>query len=61
MSNKIQIKSIFGSVLFEHECENNTVKKTVEEAVKVNASLRGASLDNASLDNASLCGASFFF
>jgi uncharacterized protein YjbI with pentapeptide repeats len=55
---KIQIKSIFGEVLFENEKENNTIKDTVEEAVKQNANLVRASLDGASLDGANLDGAS---
>ena len=55
---KIQIKSIFGEVLFECEKENNTIKDTVEEAVRQNVSLNGASLNGASLNGASLYGAS---
>ena len=55
---KIQIKSVFGYVLFEYEKENNTIKDTVEEAVRQNVSLNGASLDGASLYGASLDGAS---
>ena len=55
---KIQIKSIWGEVLFEHEKENNTIKDTLEEAVRQGASLTGASLYRASLDRASLYGAS---
>ena len=63
MEVKIEIKSIFGNVLFEYSKENNTIKDTVEEAVRrgislVGASLRGASLDGASLYKASLVGAS---
>ena len=27
---EIKIKSIFGELIFEYECENNTIKKTVE-------------------------------
>ena len=54
---KIEIKSIFGTVLFSYECEDNTIKKTVTQAVKNRASLDGASLDGASLDGASLNGA----
>ena len=54
MQTKIQIKSIFGQVLFELEKENNTVKNTLEEAVKNGANLTGASLYRASLDGASL-------
>ena len=60
---KIQIKSIWGEVLFEYEKENNTLKETLEEAVKhranlTRANLYGANLDGASLYGASLCGAS---
>ena len=55
---KIQIKSVFGYVLFEYEKENNTIKDTVEEAVRQKVSLDGASLDGASLNRASLDGAS---
>ena len=55
---KIQIKSIWGEVLFEHEKENNTIKDTLEEAVRQGASLDGANLTGASLYGASLYGAS---
>ena len=55
---KIQIKSVFGDVLFEHEKENNTIKDTLEEAVRQNASLIGASLIDANLIGANLNGAS---
>ena len=51
---KIQIKSIFGNVLFEYSCIDNTIKKTVEKAVKENADLRNADLRNADLRNADL-------
>ena len=54
---KIQIKSIWGEVLFEYEKENNTIKDTLEEAVKHGANLNGASLYRASLNRASLNGA----
>ena len=57
---KIQIKSIWGDILFEYEKENNTIKDTLEEAVKQGASLYGASLNGASLDRASLNGASLY-
>ena len=46
---KIQIKSVFGKVLFEYEKEGNTVNDTVEEAVKMSADLRGADLRYADL------------
>ena len=55
---KIQIKSVFGDVLFEYEKENNTVKDTVEEAVRQKVNLNGASLDGANLYRANLDGAS---
>ena len=46
---KIQIKSIFGDVLFEYEKENNTLKDTLEKAVKNGADLSGANLSGADL------------
>ena len=51
---KIQIKSIWGDVLFEYEKDNNTIKDTLEEAVKNGASLNGAILNGANLYRASL-------
>ena len=57
MEVNIQIKSIFGKVLFEFSKENNTIKDTLIEAVKQGASLDGARLDGASLVGASLVGA----
>ena len=54
---KIQIKSIFGSVLFEHESNDNTIKETVIEAVKNKADLQGAYLQGAYLQGADLQGA----
>ena len=44
MKTKIEIKSVFESVLFEFEKENNTIKDTVAEAVKNGANLRDANL-----------------
>ena len=42
---KLQIKNRFtGSILFEYESENNTIKETVVNAVKSGADLRGADL-----------------
>jgi len=50
---KIEIKNRFtGSVIFEYTKENNTIKDTIEEAVRVGASLDGASLDGANLNRA---------
>ncbi len=55
---KIQIKSrYFGSVLFEYEKENNTIKDTLIEAVKKGAYLTGAYLKGAYLKGAYLKGA----
>ena len=51
---KIQIKDIDGNVLFEYECEGNTLKRTVEVAVSHNANLYNANLYNANLYNANL-------
>ena len=57
MKTKIEIKDIFGNVLFEHKQENNTLIDTVEEAVKRRVSLYGANLENANLERATLIGA----
>ena len=54
---KIQIKSIWGDILFEYEKENNTIKDTLEEAVMQGASLYRANLNGANLNGASLNGA----
>ena len=55
---KIQIKNHWtGSVLFEYEKENNTVKDTLIEAVKNRANLGGAYLCDADLRGADLCDA----
>lgn len=63
MITKIQIKNRYtGGIIFEYECEDNSIRKTVEEAVmnKKNlyvADLRGANLDGANLHSANLKGA----
>jgi len=49
MKTKIEIKSISGKVLFEYEKENNTIKDTLEEAMRKNADLRRVSLCGADL------------
>ena len=52
---KIQIKNRWtGSILFEYEKENNTIKDTLIEAVKNKAYLRGADLSGADLSSAYL-------
>ena len=54
---KIEIKNIVGKVLFEHEQENNTIKKTLEEAVEKKIHFKGANLEGANLKGAYLEGA----
>ena len=57
MEEKIEIKSIFGDVLFEYSKENNTIRDTIIEAVNRGANLRGADLSGANLRDADLSGA----
>ena len=51
---KIKIKSISGSLLFEHNSENNTIKETIKEAYLLGANLLGADLREADLSGANL-------
>ena len=54
----IQIKSRFtAAVLFEHDCENNSIRITLELAIKSRANLIGANLIGANLIDANLSGA----
>ena len=56
--NKIEISNRWtGLKLFEYEKENNTLKETVEKAVKEGADLIGANLEDAYLRGANLGGA----
>ena len=57
MKIKIDIKSVFGNVLFSFEKENNTIKDTLEEANLRGAELEGADLISANLGDAELRGA----
>ena len=50
MKTKIEIKSIFGDLIFEFEKENNTIKDTLVEAIKNGANLYGANLYGADND-----------
>ena len=51
----IQIKSrLSAEVLFEHDCENNSIRLTLELAIKSGADLRGANLSRADLSGANL-------
>lgn len=54
MKTKIEIKSIFGKVLFEYEKENNTIKETLQEAVRQKTDLHCADLHCADLRCADL-------
>ena len=57
MKTKIQIKNkLTGSVIFEYESKNNSIKKTIEQAVKQEADLREANLQGADLWEANLQG-----
>ena len=54
---KIEIKTLWGEIIFTHEKENNTFKDTLQEAVKSHADLRNADLRGADLRGADLSGA----
>ena len=57
MKTIIQIKTTLGSLLFEFEKEDNSVKDTLIEAVKRGANLVDADLGGANLRGANLVGA----
>ena len=54
MTTKIEIKSIFGEVLFEYKKNDNTIRDTIAEAIKQYADLQNANLRNANLQDANL-------
>ena len=54
MNTKIEIKSIFGKVLFTYVNENVTIKDAINQAVKENANLSDANLIGANLRGANL-------
>jgi hypothetical protein len=54
---KIEIKSIFGDLLFTYEAENATIKDAVEKAIKEKADLSLADLSSANLRSANLSSA----
>jgi len=56
---KIEIKNREMEVIFEHTCIDNTIKNTVEIAVKNKTNLTGAYLVGADLTGANLGGANF--
>lgn len=54
MTTKIEIRSIWGKLLFEFEKEDNSIKDTLLEAIKKGADLRGADLRGAYLQGAKI-------
>ena len=54
---KITLKSLHENIIFEYETENNTLLKTLKEALKIGANLRYANLSGANLSGANLSGA----
>ena len=54
MKTTIEIKSIYGYVLFAFEKEDNTLRDSVLEAIKSGANLRSANLRNADLSGATI-------
>ena len=62
MKKAIDIKNWkTGEVIFSYECEDNTIKKTVEEAVKQGINLSYADLKNTDLSNANLYESNLIF
>ncbi len=57
MKTKIEIKNVYGSVLFSFEKEDNTLRDCLMEAIKGGANLRYADLQGAYLHSANLRGA----
>ncbi len=54
MKTKIEIKSIFGNVLFTYEAENATIKDALLQAIKEKADLRGSNLRDSNLSGSDL-------
>jgi len=54
---KIEIENRGGNVIYSHDCENNTLRLTLEKAVSEKVGLRGANLRGADLRDANLWGA----
>ncbi|MBC8495172.1 pentapeptide repeat-containing protein, partial [archaeon] len=51
---KIEIKALWDNILFSHEKEDNTILKTLLEAIERGANLRRADLSGADLRGADL-------
>ena len=60
MKTKIEIKSVFGKLLFEYEKENNTVRDALLKAIESGADLRCAVSRGANLCGANLRGANLY-
>jgi uncharacterized protein YjbI with pentapeptide repeats len=52
----IEIKDVYSDLLFTHSCKDNTLKKTIEEAINQGVDLSGADLSGANLSGTDLCG-----
>ena len=58
---KIEIKHRYNdSILFAHDCEENSLKITLQMALKASANLYGADLGGANLRGANLYGANLY-
>ena len=57
MEGKITIKDKSGNILFKYSADNNSLKKTIEEAIKKDVNLSYANLSGADLRGANLRGA----
>jgi uncharacterized protein YjbI with pentapeptide repeats len=51
---KIEIKNVFGGLIFTYEAKNATIKDAVEQAVRENVCLISANLSSADLSSANL-------
>lgn len=61
MKTKIQIRNRFtGDVIFEYECEDNSIRKTIEKAVSIGKNLHEANLSNVDLREANLSGINLY-
>ena len=54
---KIEIKNKWtGEVIFAHDCDNNSVRVTVQAAIRAKVNLRGSDLRNSDLRGSDLSG-----
>ena len=63
---KIQIKTVFGKLFFEHESEKNTISETVQKMIDENkgklinyVDLSGLNLSNVNFNNSKFNGSKF--